>query len=275
MRRLLVLFLSLSVMLLAGASTSVSLVTAAPPGAVSKASPRMVICPEQSRAALPPCCGPIRPASGPQPIQPRFCCPPIALPHPFCCPPNALCVDPLTIAAAPNPATAPADVVVSGRRLLSRAGTNIILYQELPGQNTFHRIAQTQTDASGRYRFVRPGVETNRAWFVTAKTEASTKLQLNVHARLTLTAPTIQPGVLPVVTLAGAVTPNHAGEPILLEQRVPGRWLVIGETTLSRASSYVFHHRFTTAGTVALRALFQGDARNIVSASPTLTLQVT
>ncbi len=286
MRRLLVLFLSLSVMLLAGASASVSLVSAAPPAAVAKASARMVICPEQSGAALPPCCGPIRPVTGTRPVQPifccppialphRFCCPPIALPHPFCCPPNAMCVDPLTIAAAPNPATAPADVVVSGRLLLAGADTTVILYQELPGQNTFHRIARTETNRSGHYRFVRVGIETNREWFVTAKTEASAMLQLNVHALVTLAAPTAQPGVLPVVTLTGDVSPNHAAEPIRLEQRVLGRWRVIGETTLSKASRYVFHQRFTTAGTVALRAVFPGDTRNILSASPTLTLAVT
>jgi hypothetical protein len=275
MRRLLVLCLSLSVMLLAGASASVSLVAAAPPGAVSKATAPIVICPEQSTAALPPCCGPIRPVTGTQPVQPIFCCPPIALPHPFCCPPNAMCVDPLTIAAAPNPATAPADVVVSGRLLLSDGDTTVILYQELPGQKTFHRIARTQTNRSGHYRFVRVGIETNREWFVTAKTEASIMLQLNVHALVTLSAPTVQPGVLPVVTLTGDVSPNHAGEPIRLEQRVLGRWHLIGETTLSKASSYVFHHRFTTAGTVALRAVLPGDTRNILSASPTLTLRVT
>jgi hypothetical protein len=290
------LFLSLSVMLLAGTGASMSLATAAPPGAVSKAPPRMVICPLRSSAAVLPCCGPIRPVTGTEPAQPifccppialphsfcclpialphSFCCPPIALPHPFCCPPNALCVDTLTIAAAPNPATAPADVVVSGRLLLSGADTKVILYQELPGQTSFHAVARTSTDASGRYKFLRSGVETNREWFVTAKSGASEMLQLNVHARVTLSAPTVQPGVLPIVTLIGHVTPNHAAEPILLQQRELGRWHVIGQTTLSKGSSYVFHQGFTTRGTVALRAVFPGDARNIVSASPTLTLEV-
>jgi hypothetical protein len=145
----------------------------------------------------------------------------------------------------------------------------------LPDQNTFHRIARTETNRSGHYRFVRVGVETNREWFVTAKTEASAMLQLNVRALVTLSAPTVQPGVLPVVTLTGGVSPNHAGEPIRLEQRVLGRWHVIGEATLTKASGYVFRHRFATAGTVALRAVFPGDTRNILSASPTLRLAVT
>ena len=87
MRRLLVLFLSLSVMLLAGAGATVSLVGAAPPAAVAKAPARMVICPEHAAAPADRAAG----RSVPSPARAGAAiaaCPPIALPHPFCCPPE-------------------------------------------------------------------------------------------------------------------------------------------------------------------------------------------
>ena len=77
------------------------------------------------------------------------------------------------------------------------------------------------------------------------------------------------------VILRGHVSPAHPGEPVLIEQSHGGGWRVIALARLSKGSNYTFSHRFTQTGRTKVRAVLQGDARNVQSISPFVTLTVT
>ena len=75
--------------------------------------------------------------------------------------------------------------------------------------------------------------------------------------------------------LRGHVTPSHAGQVVLIEQRQ--RRSVGGDRpAAARATTRIYGvmHRFARAGTVELRAVLPGDARNNRSNSATLTVTV-
>ena len=74
--------------------------------------------------------------------------------------------------------------------------------------------------------------------------------------------------------LRGHVTPSHAGQIVLVEQRKGSQWTVIARPRLGHASNYGVMHRFVRAGTVVLRTVLPGDARNDRSGSSTLTVTV-
>src|SRR5436309_1905174 len=142
-----------------------------------------------------------------------------------CCPPpGALCVLRLAIGTAPNPSTAGAPVVISGRSL---AGVPVALWQRLPQQRLFRRLLTTSTDSMGQYT-MRTQPDTNRQWYVTARGLRSRVVTQRVQALVTLAASST--AVVPdrSVVLIGAVSPTHAGQRVLLEQRsAVGGWRLI------------------------------------------------
>jgi ribosomal protein RSM22 (predicted rRNA methylase) len=68
------------------------------------------------------------------------------------------------------------------------------------------------------------------------------------------------------------VSPNHAGERVLIEQRTKHGWKVIARPRLTRltrsSSSQGSVPVAIVSGTVDLRAVFPGDGRNARSISP-------
>jgi hypothetical protein len=168
-------------------------------------------------------------------------------------------------------------VVISG--LLSTspaAGAQVALWRERAGQSTFRQIAQTTTDSSGHYTFtLKPGtVMADQAWYVTSGALRSATVQQQVRALVGLV-----PSVRSVIAgqslvLRGHVTPSHAGETVLIEQSHARTWRVIARPRLSKGSNYTFSRRFTQAGRTKLRAVLQGDSRNVQSTSPVLALTV-
>jgi hypothetical protein len=173
-------------------------------------------------------------------------------PQPIACPLR------LTIASTPNPSTAGKKVTITGRWSGTTAGTTVQLWQKLPGGTTFKEVAQTSNGATGQYEFVRPAVETSRQWYVTAGGDRSPTVVQRVRATVTLTR-----------LLHVHVSPNHAGERVLIEQRTKHGWKVIARPRLTRSSSSQGSVPVAIgSGTVNLRAVFPGDGRNARSISP-------
>jgi hypothetical protein len=190
------------------------------------------------------------------------CCePPTVFPIP-CCRPSIPCpAERVTIAARPDPSWAGGRVRITGTVLGGRAAMVVTLWQRLPG-GSLQQVAQTTTGATGSYRFVRSGVETNREWFVAASTGASATVEQRVHAVVTLSVAGLH--------AHGHVTPSHAGERILFEQHTAAGWRVIARPRLNRSSNYVV--TLLGRGEVDFRAVFPGDERNIRSSSPAFTV---
>jgi hypothetical protein len=155
------------------------------------------------------------------------------------------------------------------------AGTQVVLWQEIAGQSSYTKAATTTLGSAGQYSFTMGAgvVKANRSWYVTAQGTQSGTVDQKVTALVTLSPPaSVAAGAS--AALKGKVTPSHAGEVLLIEQRVGGKWRVIGRPRLSHASTFAGSHRFTHAGTVQLRAVLRGDSRNQGSNSPTATVRV-
>jgi hypothetical protein len=168
-------------------------------------------------------------------------------------------------------------VVISGVLSASPAGgATVALWRERAGQSSFQQIAQTTTDSSGAYTFtLKPGVVlADQAFYVTSASLQSSTLDQHVRALVGLVPSKRSMTVGQQVVLRGHVTPSHAGERVLIEQSHGGPWRVIARARLSKGSNYTFSHRFSQAGRTKLRAVLQGDARNVQSISPVLTLTV-
>jgi phospholipase C len=180
-----------------------------------------------------------------------------------------------SIASAPNPSLAGERVRVSGRVPGARRGTDVRLYRQLPSGRRFRRVALTTTNRRGVYVFRRtPGrLYTNRRFYVVARRRRSVTIRQAVRALVTVSAssPTVSPGQS--VTFSGHVTPNHAGESVLLEERRPdGTWFGLASAPLDAASDYAASTQLATEGTFTFRAVLGGDPRNVLSSSPVVTV---
>jgi hypothetical protein len=264
-----------------------------PAGAAGSA--RRIVCPQQrDRAAIvPPCCP--TPVDAPDRgststvccVQSNACCAQsgtcctTACCTTACCT-TACCTTPctpgaLTIASSPDPSTAGRKVVISGGLTSNPAasGVQVVLWRELSGQTTFHQVTNTTTNSAGQYKFTlaRGKVNADQKWYVTASGLQSPTLQQHVVAVVGLAGlHAISAGQR--MLLRGHVTPSHAGQVVLIEQRKGGQWAVIARPRLGHNSNYGVIHRFARAGTVALRTVLPGDARNNRSNSATLTVTV-
>jgi hypothetical protein len=240
----------------------------------------MIVCPlEPATGAT--CCGP--------PIlQPRMaaipCCAGAQIKAlPICCPPNAVCATALTIASGANPSTAGQQVTISGQ-LSAAAGTQVTLWERLPGETAFANVGQTTATAStgsvfNQYTFVRPGglMQTDRSWYVTAGSAQSVTLSQQVRAVVTLRARLLQSAEgsgtgAHRVAFSGHVSPSHAGERVIAQQRVGGSWRTLGRPRLNRASEYSFDATAVHTTHVEVRVVLSADQRNAWSASKVVAL---
>jgi phospholipase C len=176
----------------------------------------------------------------------------------------------LSIDVAPNPSTAGARVLISGRLSAPAArGSLVQLWQRRAGQRRFGRLSQTRAGAGGRYRFARGrgAVTTNGQWYVTAAGVQSRTVSDRVQALVTLTASpsAVNPGQ--AVTLSGAVNPAHRGEGVILQAQSGASWATLARARLSRRSRFSFRRTFASVGTQSLRVRFGGDRRNVSSLS--------
>jgi len=251
-----------------------------------------IICPRQRPSIVTCCPVPVNAANGtsssgkivPCCTQASTCCTQAST----CCPPTTCCtqtlccatpctVGALTIASSPDPSTAGRKVVISGDLTSNPPpdGAPVMLWRELSGQSSFKQVVQTTTDGAGQYKFtLKPGmVNADQLFYVTANGLQSPTLDQHVKALVGLSG-SHNAVVGHAMLLWGHVTPSHAGQVVLIEQRGGGQWKVIARPRLGHGSNYGVMHRFTRSGTVALRTVLPGDSRNDRSGSGTLTVTV-
>jgi hypothetical protein len=188
----------------------------------------------------------------------------------------------LTINAIPNPIDAGEGVFIYGYLQGSPAGGQpIVLYHQLAGSGRgYTRVGQTTTDSRGFYEFTRAEdvVMTNRSWFVREagihQIHSRTVFE-RVSALVSLSASTITAVTGQPVVFTGAVTPNHAGERVVLqEETASGDWRDLKSGRLDGGSSYAITYRWRFEGDHTVRVLFAGDVRNIAGTANPVTVAV-
>jgi phospholipase C len=183
----------------------------------------------------------------------------------------------VTSFARPNPTVADAPVLIAGRVMRTHNHrVSVSLWRQLPGRRQFHRMLRTTTTRSGRYAIVIPAgvIATNQRWLVRSHGVRSRVHKLSVRALVTLAASDTNPTVGDPVTLSGSVSPAHAGQRVLIEQRTKAHWRVIATARLDATSNFAVKHKFNTPGLASLRAVLRPDRRNVFSSSPVVTVTV-
>jgi hypothetical protein len=102
-------------------------------------------------------------------------------------------------------------------------------------------------------------VVTNRSWYATADGVTSPTISESVSAIVTLAASHGRHGA----TLHGTVSPSHAGERVIVQRLVRGRWITVARPRLGRRSSFRIHVRLHGK----LHAVLPADSRNMRSVS--------
>jgi hypothetical protein len=234
-----------------------------------------IVCPEVS-GNVAACCGPVTPNPGPN----SGCCPSSCCGTSACCGASPCCgtgaaepacpVMQITISSTPEPSVAGHRVTISGQRTGAASGVAVELWQELPGQASFQRVAQTTTNSGGQYAFVRVA-QTDASWYTKADGAISATLAEHVRAAIGFVAHARGDRI---AVLSGHVAPGHAGERIILQQHTATGWRTIATTRLGSKSKFSLRHRFAHGGAATLRAVFGGDARNVRSTSAPVGLNV-
>lgn len=217
------------------------------------------------------------------------CCPgPVVAGAPPCCAVTTCCTSEsascctsascsgvtVSIRVSPDPVLEGRSIVVSGQATGADAAS-VALWQQLPGDQA-RQIAAGTTSASGAYGFTRPSgsVTTDRLFYVTVGTARSASITESVTASVRLSHSRGRAYVRRRVVLHGTVAPEHRGEVVLLQQRRGGRWRTLRRARLGRRSKVSIGLTFTRRGTVHLRLVLPGDARNAKSSSRVLALPI-
>jgi hypothetical protein len=253
----------------------------ASPAAATKQAP-IIVCPQESTITQ-PCCPPPTSDSRRAAKRQIVCCPVSSSGtsgSTTCCT-TACCTvncpsSGLTISSSPDPSSEGHKITISGVLESGASGTQITLWQELPGQTTFHDVASATTGSSGSYSITmaRGAVKSNREWYVSGGGLDSSTITETVTARVVLASASASTTPGAPLALRGSVTPSHAGAVVLIEQSVGGHWRVIARPKLNRSSDFKVSHSFKHAGTMKLRAVLRASARNDTSDSSTLSVKV-
>jgi hypothetical protein len=188
----------------------------------------------------------------------------------------------LTIAATPNPISTGEPVLIYGQlNGPNHGGRRITLWHHIAGaRGGFTVVQRTTTDANGFWSVQRAAgvVTTNRSWFATAGHGVHSR---TVHERVRATVTLDQPGgtltTRTPITFTGTVSPNHAGERVVLQQEVGlggETWRTIDQGRIGPGSAFSIVHRFAQPGDRTLRAVFRGDRRNVRGESTPISITV-
>jgi hypothetical protein len=165
-------------------------------------------------------------------------------------------------------------VTISGKLTSASTQAVVYLWQQLVGQPSFTRVAQTSTNASGDYTFALGAgvVQANVSWYTSTTGATSPTVLQRVGANVRFVSWVVH-GAL--VKLSGHVSPSHPGERILLQRyTLAKRWHTVAISVIGPQSVFTVRHRFAHGGRVLLRAVFGGDARNMRSTSAPLRIFV-
>jgi phospholipase C len=196
---------------------------------------------------------------------------------PGCAAAPAAAAKSLSLTAAPNLLTAGQPVTLSGRLSAPHhCGVTVTVWQQLAGQRRFSHLIATVTGPGGGYRIELPAgtVMVNSRWYATARGLSSRTLTERVHAFVTLASTATYAVAGDREVLSGAVAPNHAGQMVVLQRRIRGRWRAAGRARIRRDSSFAVGHAFTAPGVEQWRALLGATPRNLESGSAPLSVRV-
>jgi len=187
----------------------------------------------------------------------------------------------LTIAATPNPIVAGEGVLIYGKLEGSAvANQPIYLYHRIDPAARFTLISVTRTNSFGFYEFTRAEgiVMSNRNWYVLGPDGTHSRTMHEwVSSVVTLSAPTTTADTGTPIQFSGTVSPSHPFERVLLQEQNSASgngWQTIASTVTNSASSFTLTHGFRAPGSYTLRALFQGDVRNLAGQSTPVTVTV-
>jgi phospholipase C len=180
----------------------------------------------------------------------------------------------LTLAATPDPSTAGQTVTISGQLLGPRRGHRVVrLWRKFPGQRRFHPTEITRTDRSGRY-VMTANVDTNRWWYVAARDWRSHTVHQRVQTLITFGASETKAAPGEAVAFTGSVSPEHAGEPLILQQLGSGGWQSVAQGTPGPGSTFSINYAFPANGSYQVRLYVPWGADNINSYSAPITVNV-
>jgi hypothetical protein len=187
----------------------------------------------------------------------------------------------LTINATPNPIDAGGGPLIYGQLNVQPIdGQTIDLYQHATGSHMGYTLAGMATTNNGFYEFPNiTGVQTNTSYFVReaggAKVHSRTVYE-KVAALVSLTSNTTTADTSTPITFSGTVTPNHAGQEVLLQQESANgnKWNTIDHGFLNSMSMFTIIHRWRVPGAYDVRAVFPGDYRNIEGDSDAITVTI-
>jgi hypothetical protein len=186
--------------------------------------------------------------------------------------------DGLTLATVPHRIAAGDPVLLYGRLSGPHPGGQTIrLYHRIVGAARFTYVSRTTTSAAGLFEFTRPDgvVRTSRRWFVRGPDASHSRtVTERVDALVSLAAVGTNGDTAHAFRLTGTVTPNHAGETVLLQERAGDDWHTVRSARLAAGSTYTLSYRRRIPGESDLRTVFRGDRRNARGASDPITLTV-
>ena len=186
----------------------------------------------------------------------------------------------LSIHAVPQSVIAGEPVLIYGQlKGLDHSNQRIYLYHRINPRQHFSLISITRTNANGQYEFTRAEgiVLTNRSWFVRGPGFTHSRTVHEHVAALVSIAPASANGTTrhPIV-FSGHVTPDHAGQRVLLQEQKGSSddWRTIKTGRLDSSSDYNLAYAWRVPGAYNVRALFPGDARNVTAPSDTASVVV-
>jgi phospholipase C len=186
----------------------------------------------------------------------------------------AASVKKVTLHSHPNPAPAGGRATVSGRLRGSAVGrTRVVLWQRLPWQHHFHKLASTRADHRGGYSFTKR-FDVDRRMYAVADGVRSRTVHFKQQASVTLTTPTTTVDANGPVAFFGHIAPRHGGAHVTVQQLSGTHWVTLSTVKLDSQSNFSYFPVFQVGGVHALRAMFRGDSKNSESVSPQLPVYV-
>jgi hypothetical protein len=161
-----------------------------------------------------------------------------------------------------------------------RPGT-VVLYEHLTGSSSgYTKVGVTTADADGRYKFTNAErrLLRSRSWFVQVAGAGadSRTVHVRVAALVSLEASSRGVETDAPVKFTGHVSPTLSGARVLLQEQIGGSddWRTLDSDVLDPKSDYSMSHRWSQSGAEDVRVLFEGDVRNVDSASNPVTVIV-
>jgi len=186
----------------------------------------------------------------------------------------------LSIRAVPHSIISGEAVLIYGRLTGSNHGGQVVsLYHRINPRPHFSLIGVTKTDSAGLYEFTRAEgiVASNRSWYVRGPgfTHSHT-VHERVAALVSLAASTASGDTRHPVVFSGHVTPDHAGDQVLLQVNSGSgdEWRTIKSGRIGPGSNYQISAAFRTPGARDVRVVLPADARNIRTASDPVSVLI-